>query len=1063
MANLRSGQEPLPRHLGSMAKSVNITLHFNPQTGVWDGLAVDGRQMAVAPTAEIHANASPHAFPQPDDWRLISVECKKNVTEVTRQAGDWWIRQAFTLNGSRILRDVTLRWDGAEPIKITGITLRTPVLRLSNSTEDFTLIPGDFPIKRHRFGGLKAGRIYQEGGWTRGEYGITLLHSPSRRVAVIAGYIFRMDQARVGIEERESGVVLRHGFETLLKMQKGAEVTVGTQVIEIAFGDEEHLREALSRFSDALGNGPPPDLPKHLKGGSLYELHPWGRLESWWAGDRGNRFSRLIALLPDLRELGVTMLWLLPVSYSPPWVYTLPAFNHVAPENGTPQALKEFVQQAHRLGMKVAIDLVVYGVHPDSEEVKRLPEDVWCVDEEGNRVKVWGGTVLAADVSNPVWQERIREVVSRWAREFGFDGARLDVMGWGQAPNWRNPLRANAAVTYGGLQLNKVVRDAFRTVTRDGFILPEAGKPLAFRHADMLFDYPWYMVMRDITLQPDLAQWIREAQEWLEWERCCYPRRALNGLVRFLENHDTVPAAQYFGLGVSQALMAICCLMQGVPLIYQEQEIGFSKELSEWLQLRRRERCLAEGEAEYLSVHCSHPQVFTFLRWADSGAAVVAVNLTGETVRCQLSWAKALSQRFPVCANIFSGESARTVAALAEVEIPPYRPTVLLLKPRGWRASPGRLQSTGATASTARRWEQLPDGTVRAYGAERWFVETPEGRLEDAFRDYHVSVKPGETLVDALPVLKRAWHPLEEGLLDGANTASIGVRWADGRELRLLVDVAKASEARIADERLDGKQVHLVVKPQEAYSIGRGNPVVLRYEGIELTPLFVHLRGRDSILSLARRHGGLPVFWRSRGGTELSLQGGDLYTDWGLVEGGYASVDGETNPRLKVERDGRVHFTGWLRHRAWNGVQSCPVASPGTRYRLDYRLEGDGSLRITIGVAPLSEKGETRAFFALRLPLRGFRGWRRGDSAGRAGERIGVRLGEQGGDGTPPLSVETAAGVLRIERTRGMQNIFLIDSGNGEAVLFLALLDGKPLHLRGAAECSGDAWLIWER
>lgn len=1046
-----------------MGKVLNTELHFNPQTGAWDGLSVGGHQIAVAPAEDVRVNTSPHAFPQPNEWRLISVEHRGNTTEVTRQAGDWWMRQTFTLDGARILRDVTLRWNGNDSVKIAGVILRTPVLRLSESLDDFALIPGDFPITRHRFGELRAGRIYQEAGWTRGEYGIALVHSPSQKISIIAGYIFRLDQARVGIEEAERGVALRHGFETLLRMQKGAEVAIGTQVIEVVSGDETRLREALSRFSDTLENGPPADLPAHLKGGSLYELHPWGRLESWGAGDRGNRFSRLIALLPNLRDLGVTMLWLLPVSYPPPWVYTLPVFNHVAPENGTPQELREFVRQAHRLGMKVAIDLVVYGVHPDSEEVKRLPEDVWCMDEGGNRVKVWGGTVLAADVSHPAWQQRIREVVTRWAKEFGFDGARLDVGGWGQAANWRNPHRANASVAYGGLQLNKVVRDAFRAVTRDGFTLPEAGKPLAFRHADMLFDYPWYMVMRDITLQPDLARWIREAKEWLEWERCCYPHRALNGLVRFLENHDTVPAAQYFGEGVSQALMAVCCLMQGVPLVYQEQEIGFSRELSTWLHLRRRETCLAEGVAQYRSVHCSHPQVFTFLRRADDGAAIVAVNLTGEPVRCRLSWAKALLQQFPVCVDAISGEPVRAVAGLAEVQIPPYRPVVLLLKPRGWKAIPERPQQVKIPVSTHRRWEQLPDDTVRAFRADRWFVETPEGRLEDGFQDYHVRVRTGETLVDALPVLKRVWNPLDEGLLDGASKASVGVRWADGQELRLSIDVAKASEVRIIDKHLDGKQVHLVVKPREAYRIGRNTSVALRYEGVELTPLFVHLRSEQFTLSLARRHGGLPVLWQSRSGYGMSLQGADLYTDWGLVEGGYASTDGETNPRLKVVRDGRVHFTGWLRHRAWNGVQSCPVASPGTRYYLGYTPEGTGMLRITIGVIPQSEKGEARAFFALRLPLHGFSGWQRGSEGTRAGERTGVRLGEQQGDSGPPLSVETAAGVLRVERTRGLQNAFLIDSGNGEAVLFLALLDGIPVNLRAGTERRGEVWLSWER
>jgi hypothetical protein len=45
---------------------------------------------------------------------------------------------------------------------------------------------------------------------------------------------------------------------------------------------------------------------------------------------------------------------------------------------------------------------------------------------------------------------------------------------------------------------------------------------------------------------------------------------------------------------------------------------------------------------------------------------------------------------------------------------------------------------------------------------------------------------------------------------------------------------------------------------------------------------------------------------------------------------------------------------------------------------------------------------------------------------------------------------------------RGLQNTFLIDSGNGEAVLFLALLDGEPVDLRAAQEWAGEVWLCLE-
>ena len=128
------------------------------------------------------------------------------------------------------------------------------------------------------------------------------------------------------------------------------------------------------------------------------------------------------------------------------------------------------------------------------------------------------------------------------------DLTRLDCIGWGQALNWAHPERASAPIAWGGLQLNKVVRDAFRQMNGDAVTLPEGGKPLVFRHADMVFDYPLYMALRDMTSTPRLADWISQLRTWLEWERHAYAPRARRGLVRFLENHDTVSAAEYFGV-----------------------------------------------------------------------------------------------------------------------------------------------------------------------------------------------------------------------------------------------------------------------------------------------------------------------------------------------------------------------------------------------------------------------------------------------------------------------------------------------------------------------------------
>ncbi|MBM3493958.1 MAG: hypothetical protein FJX72_06520, partial [Armatimonadetes bacterium] len=718
-------------------------VRMDPATGRWNGLRHGSAELAVAPADDVRIEWEGGSLPPQAEWKLLRMGTHAGFTVVVRRAGDWEIRTETRVWRSSIGRRAAFRWMGKGKAVVTRVVLSTPPMRLSDSGDDWALAPGNFPIRKERVSSMADGRRITEVGWTRGDYGLGVVHSPSARRSVAASYEFEHDQARVSLVKRGKGIVIEHAFDAIAQVEPELDVVVGTQTIQVMQGTEEDLRAGLRRMADRLGNGPPTDQPGHLQKLTLCEVHPWGRLEAWNRGDTGNRYDRLTKLIPYYRDLGITGLWLLPVSWPPPWVYTLKNFDAIAPENGTPEQLRELVQTAHRYGLKMLIDLVVYGIHPEADEVKRQPEDVWCKDRDGKPTRVWGGTVLAADTSNPIWQRRIAEVAGRWAREFGFDGTRLDCIGWGQTVNW-SAKRPDDAVAYGGLQLNKVVRDAMRKANPNAMTLPEGGKPLVFRHADMVFDYPLYLAMRDLTWQPDLARWVADIREWLEWERCAYPQKALKGLVRFLECHDIVAATEYFGVGPSQALMAACVLMQGVPLIQQEQEIGFSADLATWLKLRNREPAFHAGSADYLATSCSDPEVLTFLRRGSTSAAVVAINLTGQAKPCTVRWPGELNARFPTAFDAFTGKPMTVRQASARVTIPPYRPVVILLKRTGARANP---------IPTAR-----PD----------WTVAMSEGTLADRTFDQYVKLRAGEKTEDALPTLRRAMRADEIGLNDGA-------------------------------------------------------------------------------------------------------------------------------------------------------------------------------------------------------------------------------------------------------------------------------------------------------
>lgn len=973
------------------ARPPSLSVVVDTKTGVWRGILVNGKTYGE-PTADMNLVYEGGQLPPPTEWKLLGLERSGPTTLVTRQVGAWTLTTATTVQGTTITRRAKIRWDGNSRVLVTGLALRSPALRFSSEGRDWALVPGNFPIRKIPDAGMGPLLSVKEAGWTRAEYSLGVLHSPVARLSVAAAYRFTHDRARLTIIRTGQGFVFDHAFEAPAWLQPGETLEVGEQVFQVIAGDEAALRRGVQRLMNSIGNGPPPDQPDDLGRTVLCQVHPWGRLESWGDGDRGNRYDRLTALVPYYRRLGVNTLWLMPVSWPPPWVYTLPAFDRIAPENGSPEQLETFIRTAHAAGLRVLIDLVVYGIHPDSEEVQRLPDEVWCKDRQGKKVPVWGGTVLAADTSNRIWQERIRQVVRRWATEFGFDGARLDCIGWGQAPNWASP-RPNAAVAFGGLELNKVVRDAFRSVHRHAVTLPEGGIPLVFKNADMIFDYPLYMAMREITQRPDLVQWITDIRAWLEWERLAYPQRGLRGLVHFLELHDTVSATDYFGVGPSQALMAVLVFMQGVPLLQQEQEIGYSEDLRRWITLRNSERCFTHGAAHYEAVNASDGRVLAFLREAQDGAAVVAVNPTGDPLPCTLRWPATLSARFSSAWDGLAGKRLATSGALVSMTIPPYRPVVILLKPAGWQPS------TAPQEKLAGR---------------RWTVRTSEGTLTDIEQDYATKLRTGETLADALPTLRRAQRAEELGLMDG-------------------------------------------VLPPEI----RGGPVK-----VEIDPWFVRMDNGRVRLTLARRHGGVPARLEMHAGqrhVQVFTEGADAYADQGFFASNlYASADGETNPRLRFGRDGdRVIaiFSGTLRQRAWNGVQSCPAPAPTVRYALRYAMGADARVDVTMTLrSDVDRPAAPSWFYALRMPMHDFAGWQRGTEAGLAGASLGARLGHAGAS-SEPLVLSTNTTHVRVLPGHGLARAFGIDSGQGRCHLFLALADGSMKAPQANEELTAEATL----
>jgi maltooligosyltrehalose trehalohydrolase len=206
-----------------------------------------------------------------------------------------------------------------------------------------------------------------------------------------------------------------------------AEAAAGDDYVFVA--DGRPLPDPCSRWQPAGLRGPsrvlalpsprriePPPLAQLV----LYELHI-----GTWTGE--GTFEAAIAHLPELAELGVNAIELMPVAEFPGrhgWGYDGVYLFAAHSAYGGPLGLRKLIDAAHELGLVVILD-VVYN-HVGASGVEPLEAFGPYFTEQYKTP--WGRAINFDDAeSDPVREWAIQNAVG-WVRDFGFDGLRLDAI-----------------------------------------------------------------------------------------------------------------------------------------------------------------------------------------------------------------------------------------------------------------------------------------------------------------------------------------------------------------------------------------------------------------------------------------------------------------------------------------------------------------------------------------------------------------------------------------------------------------------------------------------------------
>jgi len=295
-------------------------------------------------------------------------------------------------------------------------------------------------------------------------------------------------------------------------------------------------------------------------------------------------FKAFETSLPRLKELGVDILWIMPINpigvvdrkfykgekTSLGSYYSVKDYKGTNPEFGTEADFKELVTKAHDLGFKVILDWVANHSARDNNWVTEHPE--WYVRDSTGKMKTpfdWTDCAKL-NYADTNMRAAMIDAMKYWVTNCDIDGFRCDVAGEVPVDFWETAR----------MEIEKV-KPVFMLAENEDH--PELCKK-AF---DMNYGWGMHSVMHNVAQGKDSVNKILRQVMKMD---SILPKYAFQ--MNFITNHDenswNGTAKEKFGDG-ENAFAVLTYTLPGMPLIYSGQEAGlnhrlkfFTKDTIDW-------------------------------------------------------------------------------------------------------------------------------------------------------------------------------------------------------------------------------------------------------------------------------------------------------------------------------------------------------------------------------------------------------------------------------------------------------------------------------------------------
>ncbi len=365
----------------------------------------------------------------------------------------------------------------------------------------------------------------------------------------------------------------------------------------------------------------------------VYQIYPKSFNDS--NGDGIGDIQGIIEKLPYIKKLGVDVIWLNPI-YKSPYVdngYDISDYKMIHEDLGTMRDFEELLSEAHKLGLKIILDLVVNHTsseHPWFKKSRSSRKDpyhkyyIWKDPVDGHEPNNWGSSFggsaweYVEDVGqyylhlfakqqpdlnweNPKVREEVYNIMRFWLDK-GIDGFRMDVINLiSKRPDYPDgPVIQNKeygsyyAGAANGPRVHEFLQEMNREVLSHYDVMTVGEAPhtsadeaalytderrkeldMVFHFDHMHLDYGKYGKFSDRRFKlADLKTVMTR------WQKVMEVHHGWNSL--YWSNHDQARPVSRFGndtdyrVQSAKMLGTLLHFMQGTPYIFEGEELGMT-------------------------------------------------------------------------------------------------------------------------------------------------------------------------------------------------------------------------------------------------------------------------------------------------------------------------------------------------------------------------------------------------------------------------------------------------------------------------------------------------------